>query len=86
MTATLIDWKKICDLTEWDEKPFTFQILIENILETVRVCKKRYVMVIFNEEKSISPNLNSRNPYTKFDRAAYIDPDGWLWVGNIYEG
>jgi hypothetical protein len=87
--AKKIDWQQVCDLTAWDEKPFTFQMLIDpesNSLETITVSMGRYVMVTFNDSKSISIGLNGRNPFTKFDRAAYVDEDGWLWVGDIYEG
>lgn len=86
MSETLIDWQKITDLTNWDGKDFSFDLLINGALETVQVFKKRYVMVVFANSKSISIGINGRNPFTKFDRAAYIDNDGWLWVGNIYEG
>lgn len=86
MTQALIDWQKITDLTGWDGKDFSFELLINNALETIHVFKKRYVTVVFADSKSISIGVNNRNPFTKFDRAAYIDDDGWLWVGNVYEG
>lgn len=83
--AKVIDWQKITDLTNWDQRDFSFEILINNTLEKVQVFKKRYVMVVFADSKSISIGVNNRNPFTKFDRAAYIDEDGWLWIGRIYE-
>lgn len=85
MTQTMVNWQKMTDLTGWDGKEFSFDVLIDDAIETVRVCRSTYTMVIFNDEKCISIGINDRNPFLKFDRGAYIDPDGFLWVGNTYE-
>lgn len=85
MSETLIAWQKITNLTDWDGKEFSFDIVINSALENIKVFKKRFVNVVFADSKNISINLNDRNPFIKFDRTAYIDDDGWLWIGNTYE-
>jgi hypothetical protein len=79
-----IEYSKLVSLASWNGNPIRFNVLMRGEVHKIVVIKANYVNVIFDDEKVISVGLNNRNPFQKFDKAAYVDKDNWLWVGQVY--
>ncbi len=80
----IYDWYKILNRAEFEAEDLPSRevsVILEGIgAKTVMVTKGNTVSLVY-EGVMLAPELNGLNPFPFGGYAAYVDPNGDLWLG-----